>query len=760
MTVQCIYPAAVKPKFRKPNAVFSHLPAKIAVCLLTALSFASRLPAQDEAGDEADRIELDPIVVVAGKLRRPLSEIAAQVTVLDAAELRRGLAEDLDGMLKYEPGLDLETSGTRFGATGVNIRGIGGNRVAVEIDGLPARDQFVIGAYSNADRVLVEPDRIKRIEVLHGPASVMYGSKALGGVMAITTWDPADLLAASEGPGAATLRGGYQGMNDSWVASGTAAVGDGPHGLMAAATRRSGHELDNQASAGTPVDLQDWDSVDYLFRYTWDSAAGNRLRFTADRVEREVQSRLQSLLGYPPRFRSTTALRGDDTDTNRRLALDFDFSLADWQQGKLRVFDARHDTEQRTQEERAAAARPVSIDRQFHYAQDQSGVEGSVARELEWGDALHHLGVGGEWLRSDISELRDGLQTSLTDGSSTNVILGESMPVRDFPESRTTETGAWLQDEISLAEGRWQVTPALRWDAYDLDPRPDAVWRADNPDTEVVAVEESRFTPRLGVLLRASEQWSVYGQYAEGFRAPPFEDANIGFDIPLFGFRAIPNPDLRSETSQGLEFGLRRLSAFARFSFTLFHTDFDDFIESRVLIGRDPQSGDLLFQSRNIESARIYGADLRYTQDLSAWGDALQGWSLDLAAYWAEGENRASGAPLNSIAPPQAVAGITWTSADADWDASATVTVTAAKSAGDIDMSAEPRFATPRWTTLDLAAGWRPLERLELRAGLFNLTDETYWRWLDVANLAADDPMIPLLSRPGRSYSLSARITF
>jgi hemoglobin/transferrin/lactoferrin receptor protein len=741
------------------------MPVKTAVCLLTALLFASRLPAQQESGGEADPIELDPteldpIVVVAGKMRRPLSTIAAQVTVIEATDLRRGLAEDFDGILKYEPGLELETSGTRFGSTGVNIRGIGGNRVAIEIDGLPVRDQFVIGAYSNADRVLVEPDRIKRIEVLHGPASVMYGSKALGGVMAITTWDPADLLAASEWPGAATLRGGYQGMNDAWAASAMAALGDGPHGLMAAATRRGGHELDNQAPAGTPVDPQDWDSADYLFRYTWDSAAGNRLRFTADRVERDVQTRVQSLLGYPPRFGSTTALLGDDEDTSRRLALEFDFSGADWQQGNLRIFDSRHDTEQRTFEERATAPRPVTIDRQFYYSQDQSGVEGSVARELEWGDALHRLGVGGEWLRSEISELRDGVQTSLSDGSSTNLILGESMPVRDFPESRTTETGAWVQDEISLAGGRWQVTPALRWDAYDLEPRPDATWRADNPDTEVVAVEESRFTPRLGLLLRASERWSVYGQYAEGFRAPPFEDANIGFDIPLFGFRAIPNPDLRSETSQGLELGLRRLSALARFSVTLFHTDFDDFIESRVLVGRDPQSGDLLFQSRNIESARIHGADLRYTQDLSAWGATLQGWTLDLAAYWAAGENRQSGAPLNSIAPPQAVAGITWTSADAAWDAGATLTRTAAKSAGDIDAEAEPRFATPGWTTLDLAAGWRPLDRLELRAGLFNLTDATYWRWLDVANLAADNPMIPLLSRPGRSYSVSARLSF
>jgi hemoglobin/transferrin/lactoferrin receptor protein len=304
------------------------------------------------------------------------------------------------------------------------------------------------------------------------------------------------------------------------------------------------------------------------------------------------------------------------------------------------------------------------------------------------------------------------------------------------------------------------VTPALRWDAYDLDPRPDDIWRADNPDTTVVAVEESRFTPRLGVLLRASELWSIYGQYAEGFRAPPFEDANIGFDIPLFGFRAIPNPDLRSETSQGLEFGLRRLSGLSSVSLTLFHTDYDDFIESRVLVGRDPQSGDLLFQSRNIERARIRGADLRFAQDLSTWGAALQGWTLDLAAYWAEGENRQSGAPLNSIAPPQAVAGLGWTSADDAWDVGATLTFTAAKSADDIDASAEPRFATAGWATVDLAAGWRPLDRLELRAGLFNLTDETYWRWLDVANLAATDPMVPLLARPGRSYSLSARISF
>jgi len=119
-----------------------------------------------------EEIELDPLVVVANRSPQPLSQIAAQVTVIDMGDLREGMVEDLDGLLKYEPGLDMETAGTRFGATGLNIRGVGGNRVDIEIDGIPARDQFAIGAYSNAGRALVEPDRIKRVEVLYGPASV------------------------------------------------------------------------------------------------------------------------------------------------------------------------------------------------------------------------------------------------------------------------------------------------------------------------------------------------------------------------------------------------------------------------------------------------------------------------------------------------------------------------------------------------------------------------------------------------------------
>jgi len=707
-----------------------------------------------------EEIELDPIVVVANKSPRPLSRIAAQVTVINAGDLRAGMVEELDGLLKYEPGLEVQTAGTRFGATGINIRGVGGNRVDLEIDGVPARDQFAIGAYSNGGRALVEPDRIKRVEVLYGPASVMYGSNAMGGVMAITTWDPADLLTSSDTPTWFGLRAGYQGSNDSWVGSGVGAWGEGPHGLLAAATFRSGHELDNQAPAGTPADPQDWDSQDFMFRYTFDTPGGDRLRFSADRSEQDVTTRINSLLGYGRRFRWTTSMVGDDHDESRRISLDYEFSTETWQQGTIRVFNLKHDTDQWTFEERGKAPQPVKIDRRFLYGQDLTGVDFLIFRDLDWGRSQHRIGLGADWTGSDIEEMRDGLQTNLQDGSSSNIILGEEMPVRDFPKSRTDKFGLWAQDEISLADGRWQVIPALRWDRYDLDPKPDSIWEEDNPQTEVVSVSESRATPRLGVLFNPIGKWSLYGQYSEGFRAPPFEDANIGFDIPLFGFRAIPNPDLKSETSQGVEFGIRRFSSGSRMSFTLFRTDFDDFIESRVLIGRDPETGDLIFQSRNIDKARIQGVDIRFDQDLSALSESLEGWMVNLAAYWAEGENRGSEEPLNSIAPPQAVLGLSWLSPGSQWDLAITGTFTSAKDESDIDQTDGDRFATPGWTTVDLSAGWSPRDWLEVRAGIFNLTDKAYWRWLDVANMQSDDPMIPLLSRPGRNFSLTARFTF
>jgi len=713
--------------------------------------------AQDVVAGDADPVQLDPLVVVATKLPGPLSETAAQVTVIDAADIERDMAEDLDGLLKYEPGLEVETAGSRFGASGISIRGIGGNRVAIEQDGIPIRDRFAVGSFSDGGRALVETDRIKRIEVLHGPASVLYGSNALGGVVAITTWDPSDLLERGKGNHWFGARGGYQGANDSWLESGVGAFGTGAHALLLAATYRQGEQLDKAAGSALAEDPQDWDSRDLMLRYTYDTAGGNRLRLTAMGQHRDVDTVIHSQLGYGRRFGTTTALRGIDHDRNERYSLDYDFSWRGWQRGRLQAYITEYQTAQRTLETRANAATPVALERQFFYVQRHRGFELNLFRQFQWAGLRHRIGVGAEWLQTDSRERRDGLQTILASGSTTTVILGEDLPVRDFPNSRNRTISLFAQDQISV--GDWELNAAVRWDRSELEPKPDDLWLEDFPDMPVAAVTEKDITPRLGVLYHGFGNWSLYVQYARGFRAPPFEDANIGLDIPLFGFRAIPNPELKSETSDGFELGARRNVAGARFSFSVFHTDYDNFIETRALIGVDAVSGDLIFQSRNIDRARIHGLDLHYEQDLASWSEALSGWTLKASAYWSDGKNRESGQPLNSIAPPQAVFGIAWRSADDQWDVGLNTTWTASKKERDIDRTSGARFRPRSWSVVDLTAGWRCSRRVELRAGLFNLGDKTYWRWLDVANREAGDPMIPLLARPGRNFSFTARFS-
>ena len=701
----------------------------------------------------SDSIELDPIVVVASKRPRALSDVVGQVSVLNADFIERYLVENIDELLRYEPGLNVENSGTRFGSNAINIRGIGGNRVAIEVDGIPVRDRFAIGSFSDGGRILSETDRIKRLEVLYGPASTLYGSDALGGVMAVTTWDPDDMLARGDGKSWYSLRGGYQGADSSIVGSGLAAWGNDRNGILFAATWRDGHELDNQAPADAPRDNQDWNSQDYFVRYTHDTQKNNRLRLTLSDYRRDIKTNIESLPGSG-RFRNTTSLKGDDSDKNRQLSIEYQFSNS-WANGLARAFDVNSSTQQLTHEERAASVKPVRLERYFYYDQDFSGLELNIFRDLSLDRSDHHFGAGIEFQRTDSSELRDGFQQSLIDGSISNVVLGEDLPVRDFPNSRTDELGIFIQDEISLGEGRWELVPAIRYDRYDLDPRPDAIYMEGNPGTETVSISEDNFSPRLGVLYHINDKLGIYAQYANGFRAPPFEDANIGLDIPLFNVRAIPNPDLRSETSQGIELGFRYISNSTNLTLALFDTHYDDFIETKARIGVDPESGVLLFQSRNIDSARIYGLDLRLEQDLAAWRESLENWSLNAAAYWSRGKNQENDQPLNSVSPPQMVLGVSWYSSNGQWNANLTGTFTAAQNR--IDETAGARFHTPSWITADLTAAWHINDHFDLRAGIYNLTDETYWRWSDVSLFSPDNPMLGLLSRPGRNYSISAR---
>ena len=110
---------------------------------------------------------------------------------------------------------------------------------------------------------------------------------------------------------------------------------------------------------------------------------------------------------------------------------------------------------------------------------------------------------------------------------------------------------------------------------------------------------------RVGVIYRLNPETEAFLQYSHGFRAPPYEDANIGLEIPVFNYLAIPNPDLRSESSNGFDAGIRWRGVDKGARISAFRTRYTDFIESKVRLGTDPDSGRTLFQSQNLSATVI-----------------------------------------------------------------------------------------------------------------------------------------------------------
>ena len=700
--------------------------------------------ADTPAGEGSDADPVEEIVVVASRAERSIRDVAANVTVLSAEDFSIEMATSMADVLRYTPGVDYEGAGTRFGTEGVNIRGIGGNRVALLVDGVPLSDQFDTGSFSNATRDYVNAGFVSRAEVLHGPASALYGSAAIGGVVALRSPDPATL-----GRRGGSLASTWRDADASWHATAMQAFSGDRAGLLFGASLRDGSEADS-AAVDQNLDTRDYRRRSALLKFVTDDTFDNTWQFGYYGQASDVDSSLGSMLGSG-RFRSTTRLEGDDSSRFDMLIGEYRFGESvDWfDEAVVRGYLSETDVEQRTLDERALASRPVSIDRLFVFEQSIRGVELNLQKSISTRHSDHRIGAGIEYRRRHTEEFRDGLETDLSDGTQTNVLLGEVFPLRDFPVSNSIDWGLYVEDSVSL--GDWTLIAGLRGDHYELDPVNDPMYAEDYPFAEPVAISVGEVSPKLGLVYRLRPELDVYAQYTHGFRAPPYEDANIGLELPLFNIRAVPNPDLRSERSEGVDLGLRWHGVTSSLRLALFRTRYEDFIESKARIGLDAESGRILFQSRNLNEAVIEGFEIAATRSFSLDSGTLE---FDGAYYRARGENRENGQPLNTVGPAQAVIGVNWQPLSDRWQARLRATIT--EGWDDRDETGGDLFKPAGYAVLDFYLTRRVGERLALRAGVLNLTDRTYWAWSDIRGLGPDDPVIPYLARPGRSVVLGA----
>jgi hemoglobin/transferrin/lactoferrin receptor protein len=747
-------------------------PRKTLLAAACCAALSPSLCAEPDAGSDPVRA-LDALVVTATRTDEAAGDVAATVSVIDSEQVDRELARDIHDLVRYEPGVSVGNDVSRFGLSGFTIRGLGGNRVAIEVDGVPVSDAFAIGSFSSAMRDAVDVDMLKQVEIVRGPGSSLHGSDALAGVIGFVTKDPDDFVSADDAF-YVRMKLGLHGIDDGEAASALVAAGGERWSTLALAGAKHGHERDNQggnsneSSARTALNPQDYDDRSLLAKLLFHGAEGHRLQLTVDaqrsQTDTDVFSGRTTTASGPSVIR-VLDLTAEDEFERDRLSLDYRYhgSTVLFDEARVLFFTQDSDTTQDTFEQRVTTAAngtqtAVERERRFTFAQGSDGIEATLRRDFAFGTSDHRLVYGFDWQRTDTTQLRNGLQRNLATGVESPTVSPDTFPVRDFPLSESTETGVFVQDRIRWMDGRFELLPGLRWDSIELDPTLDPIFAADNPGIVPVGVDYDEVSPRLGASWRLDPAWSLHAQWSEGFRAPPYSDVNVGFTNVQFGYTAIPNPELDPEYSEGLEVGVRARGDTGYAAFTLFRNEYDDFIESLVSLGVDPRSGLIVFQSQNIADVRIEGAEFRGSLDLSAWSGALEGWRVDTALSYAKGDDRSRDLPLDSVDPARAVIGVGYEASDGRWGGE--LIATAVRGKDRIDESIGPRFQPDGYVILDLLAHWRPFEALTFNAGVFNLLDKTYWNWPDVRSRAATDPVIDRYTSPGRNVGVNVIVEF
>ena len=343
---------------------------------------------------------LDSVTVSATLRPAPVRETPGTVSVIDSQTIQERLLENFADLVKYEPGVHVESNVTRLGLNGFNIRGVGGNRVMTQIDGIQTSEQFDFGPF-NIHQVGLDVDALKSVEIVRSANSALYGSDALGGVVSLFTKDPADyLLGERFHVGGKTTWDGR--AND---VSGNLSLAGGGERLQGSLflSFNSGGEIHNQGTVETTDDTrtapnpQNVRGAQVLAKLVFTATPGNVWRTTAEVYDSRVETEWFSDRGRADLgFLSYDTVDSDavDTQTRRRFSLDHTLVGRGLDQLSWRLYGQFNDTSQVIDRERLTFGfgPPTPSLRRGTIDYEQVGYGGSLQGQ-------HWLGGPGEGVR-------------------------------------------------------------------------------------------------------------------------------------------------------------------------------------------------------------------------------------------------------------------------------------------------------------------------------------------------------------------------
>lgn len=733
-----------------------------------ALGFSQAALAADGANSVFD--DESTITVTATRAPVAVEDAPATVTVIDQETIADELATDVRDIVRFEPGVTVRRAPARFGAalgtTGragnedFNIRGIGGNRVLIQVDGIRSPQGFSFGAQEVGRGNATDIGLIKSVEILRGPASALYGSDGLSGAVSFITSDPADLISEGNSFGG-FARAQYNSEDQEFSETVALAGQTGNFSAMLAYSRRDFAELDNKATVDTAdatrttPNPQDGESNAFLGKLVW--ANGNhRVRLTGEYLEREIFSDVLSgrgpvfLFGPTPSW-IVDSLTAEDETKRVRASVDYTYDAGEdgsgfidyahlaayWQDGKDRQF---------ADEDRSSTGATPRPDRERLNTFDNEvfGAVGDFRSIFNTGSIKHILTFGGDISKTRQAGLRDGVEPP----------SGEVFPSRAFPVTDFTLGGFFVGDAVEFADGAVTLYPALRFDFYDLDPTDDPLL----PSFTATGQDGSKLSPKLGAVVKLREDVRLFANYAQGFRAPTPSQVNNFFENLAFGYTSAPNPNLTPETSDSFEAGIRYATEDIKLSLTAFNADYDDFISQEQVSGSFTPTDPAVFQFINLDSVNVKGVEAKASYE------AENGIRARFAIAFADGKVNSPGTPsqsLSTVDPINAIFGVGYRDPAGIFGGELIVSYNARKEANEtVGVCDGPCFRPRESAIIDATAFFQISNNFKIRAGIFNITDKKYALWSNVRGLAATSTITDAFTQPGRNASISLSASF
>lgn len=778
---------------RAPRALaLAHAARQALIALAAAGATVQAQTPDKKTAEEADAL---PIVRVKAA---PERAEAGTRTVLTQDDVERNGGTGIADVIRYQP--LVEAPGTVTGSTrgasrydrgattNYNIRGVEGNRVGLDVDGIempnaisraPLTARSEDGTFGMG-RDFIDPDMYASVDIQSGTTNAQRSAGGIGGAVSFRSKSPEDFVNASK-PFHAGAKLGYSEANRTWSKGATLAAQSGDLGLLLSYTRRDGRQTENHSDT-VPAYPEDWHSDALLLKGVLRVNPSHRLELAADLYRKRSDS---SFDAWDTNATAITGRSVQDARTRRdTVSLAHTWTPAS---GSLldrldsRVFVQNTDMDDVT--DTVTLASQAKVREASRNSTTQIGFS-----------TLAEKRVANHGLKFGLNHSRTENEHPFTTSDSGLGAVGQP-----FPDTLTVRTGVFAEDTLDFQLGgrRLSVVAGLRVDRVDPSIRNTGSFgnpRITQAELEAMygnAPATTIVSPSLALQYEVQPGLTAYVQWKRGGRAPSNSEIFGYWNSGGGSYALLGNRDLKEETSNAFDMGLKGSpTPGVTFAGSLFYTRYQDFISyTRFTRANNPEkfvniqpSLSILYQAENRDEATIYGGELSLRLDHGTWAPAVKGLYSTWALGYSQGTSKSKYAgdkdvDLDTVQPAKAVAGVGYEAVQKAWGLHLTGTFVRGKQAvatarqsfsnnpgAQLPDSTVVLYRVPGFARFDLASYWRLGPKLRLHAAVLNLGDKRYWSYASARSLqptnARDHRQIELSTAPGRTFAVSLSADF